>query len=71
MGRTKMPWQSLTVVSAAASAVVSLLGAAGVAVDPGAAAQAVDGAAQLVSAAMAALAVYGRLRATTRIARAS
>ena len=65
----KTPLQSLTVLSAASSAILSLLGAFGVSVDPALAGQAVNGAAQLASAAMAAVAVYGRIRATTRIAR--
>ncbi len=69
MDQFKTPLQSLTVLSAASSALLSLLGAVGVAVDPQVAGQAVNGAAQLASAAMAAVAIYGRLRATTRIAR--
>lgn len=69
MNDTKTPLQSLTVLSAASSALLSLLGAAGVAIDPQVAAQAVNGAAQLASAALAAVAIYGRLRATTRIQR--
>lgn len=69
MEDAKTPLQSLTVVSAAASAIVSLLGAFGITLDPALAGQAANGAAQLASAAMAAMAVYGRIRATTRIAR--
>lgn len=69
MEQTKSPAQSLTILSAAAAAVLSLLGAAGVAIDPQLAGQAIDGATQLASAAMAAVAIYGRLRATKRITR--
>jgi len=69
MEPTKTPFQSLTVLSAATSVLLSLLGAAGVAVDPALAAQAVNGAAQIASAVCAGVAIYGRLRATTRIAR--
>lgn len=69
MEPTKAPFQSLTIVSAATSALLSLAGAVGVTLDPAVAAQAVNGVAQLVSAICAGLAIYGRLRATTRIAR--
>lgn len=67
MNGSKPAVQSLTVVSASASAVLSLLGALGVVTDPALAGQAIEGAVQLGSAALALAAVIGRLRATTRI----
>lgn len=67
MTESKTALQSLTVLSAGAAALVSLAGALGVSVDPALAAQATDGVAQLVSAGLAAVAIYGRLRATSRI----
>ena len=69
MTSTKTAFRSLTVLAAAGAVVVSLAGAFGIAVEPEMARQAVDGVAQLVSAVMAGIAIYGRLRATTRIAR--
>lgn len=67
MDGAKSPLQSLTILSAALSATVSLLGACGVTVDPQLAGQAVTGVSQIASASLALLAVYGRLRATTKI----
>jgi len=69
MDGTKMPWRSLTVVSALASALVALLGLAGIVIDGEAATRAVEAGGQIVSAAAALLAVYGRVRATARIER--
>jgi hypothetical protein len=69
MNDTKPAIQSLTVVSATASALLSLLGALGVIKDPVLAGQALDGAVQLGSATLAMVAIVGRMRATTRIAR--
>ncbi len=69
MDETKTPFQSLTVVSAGTSALIGLLGAVGMAIDPQVAGQAVNGVGQLLSAITAGIAVYGRLRATRRIAR--
>ena len=68
MEGAKSPLQSLTVVSAAASALLSLLGAGGITLDPALVGQAVSGGAQCVSAALALVAVYGRIRASVRIA---
>ncbi|WP_420142891.1 hypothetical protein [Sphingomonas sp.] len=69
MDGSKPAIRSLTVVSAGLSALVSLLAALGVAVDPAVAGQAMDGAVQLLSAVLAMVAIVGRLRATTRIGR--
>ncbi|WP_294395382.1 hypothetical protein [uncultured Sphingomonas sp.] len=69
MTGTKPALQSLTIVSAATSALLSLLAAFGVTIDPALAGQAVDIAVQIASAVLALVAVIGRLRATTRIAR--
>lgn len=66
-GTTKSPLQSLTVVTAAASSVLSLLAAFGVKVDPQLIGDATTSVTQLGAAVLAAAAVYGRLRATTRI----
>ena len=67
MNESKPAIQSLTVVSATASALLSLLGAIGIVKDPVLAGQAVEGAMQLSSAALAMVAIVGRMRATTRI----
>lgn len=67
MDGTKSPLQSLTVVTAAASGLLSLLGAFGVQVDPQLVGDAASSIAQLGAAALAAAAVYGRIRATVRI----
>jgi hypothetical protein len=67
MKETKPAIQSLTVVSATASALLGMLGALGVVKDPVLAGQAIDGAVQLTSAALALVAIVGRMRATTRI----
>lgn len=69
METVKSPLQSLTVISAAAAAMLNLVSVFGVRIDPALAGQAVDGATQLGSAVMAGIAIYGRLRATKRIAR--
>ncbi len=63
----KSPLQSLTVVSAAASALVSVMGVFGIGIDPALADQSVQTLGQLLSALLALVAVYGRIRATTRI----
>lgn len=67
MENVKTPLRSLTVLSAASSALLSLLGAFGVTVDPQLVGQATNGVAQIASAAMAAVAIYGRIRATKRL----
>ena len=69
MDGAKPALQSLTVISAATSALLSLLGIAGVTIDPALAGRAVDAVVQLGSAVLALVAVYGRVRATTRIGR--
>lgn len=67
MDGAKPPFQSLTILSAASSALLSLFGLLGVQLDPQLVDQAVSQAAQIASAIMALVAVYGRLRATARI----
>lgn len=69
MEGAKTPLQSLTIVSAAASALVSVLALIGVRIDPAAAGDAASQIGQIVSAALALVAVYGRLKATARIGR--
>jgi len=69
MDGAKSPFRSVTVLSAATSALLSLLGVLGVNLDPQVAGDALDGICQLASAILAIAAVYGRLRATTRIGR--
>jgi hypothetical protein len=69
MNGTKPALHSMTVLSAGLSALLSLLGALGVTIDPAVAGAAADAAVQLVSAVLAAVAIFGRLRATTRIGR--
>lgn len=66
MQETKSPIQSLTVISAAASALVSVLGATGV-IDTQTAADAGNAVSQLIAAGLALIAIYGRVRATSRI----
>jgi hypothetical protein len=68
MTKTKSPLQSLTVVSAAASALVSILGATG-AISAQTAGEVSDTTGQLISAGLALAAIYGRFRATSRIGR--
>ena len=70
MDEVKSPLKSLTVVAATASALASMLGAAGI-VDAATADSAGNAVSQLVSAGLALIAVYGRIRATSRIGRES
>jgi hypothetical protein len=69
MDGTKPALRSVTILSAATSALLSLLGLLGVSIDPDVAGQTADAAVQLLSAVLAVVAVVGRLRATTRIGR--
>jgi protein-S-isoprenylcysteine O-methyltransferase Ste14 len=69
MDGTKPALRSVTILSAATSALLSLLGLFGIVVDPDVAGQAADAAMQLLSAVLAMVAIVGRLRATTRIGR--
>jgi protein-S-isoprenylcysteine O-methyltransferase Ste14 len=69
MDGTKPAVRSLTILSAATSALLSLLGVFGIVIDPELGAQAADAAVQLLSAILAVVAIVGRLRATTRIGR--
>jgi protein-S-isoprenylcysteine O-methyltransferase Ste14 len=69
MDETKPATRSLTIIAAAISALLSLLGAAGVAIDPVLAGEAANGVVELASAVLALVAIVGRLRATTRIGR--
>jgi uncharacterized membrane protein len=69
MGGGKSPLQSLTIMSAAASALVSIFALFGVNVDPALADQGVQAVGQMLSAALAVIAVYGRIRAEHRIGR--
>jgi hypothetical protein len=67
MDGAKSPLRSLTIWSAAASALVSLLALFGLRIDPALADEAVRQGEQIVSAALALIAIYGRVRATLLI----
>jgi hypothetical protein len=69
MDGSKSPVQSLTIVSAAASALVSLLALCGIGIDPALANDTARGVDQLAAAVLALVAVYGRWRASVRIGR--
>lgn len=69
MDGAKSPFQSLTIASAASAALVNVLALLGVGIDPALADQASTQVAQIVSAVLALVAVYGRYRASRRIGR--